>query len=96
MLSVHPEGVVLQVRAQPGSRREGVLGVHGDRLKVAVHAAPEKGKANAALVDVLADAFGVKRNQIALLTGETSQDKAFLIKGMKLDTALERLNKHLQ
>jgi uncharacterized protein (TIGR00251 family) len=91
MLKAHPQGVVLLVRAQPGSRREGVLGVHGDRLKTAVHAAPEKGKANGALIEVLAKALGVKRNQISLLTGETSQDKSFLINGLQLDTAQARI-----
>lgn len=84
MLKEHPQGVILQVRAQPGARKEGVLGTHAGRLKVAVHAAPEKGKANAALVEVLAEALGVKRNQIQLLCGETHQDKAFLFANVSL------------
>jgi hypothetical protein len=82
MLKAHPQGSILLVRAQPGSRKQGILGLHGDRLKIAVHAAPNRGKANSALIDVLAAALNVKRNQITLLQGETSQQKAFLIAGL--------------
>jgi uncharacterized protein (TIGR00251 family) len=79
MLQTHPDGVLLLVRAQPGARKAGVQGVHAGRLKVAVHAAAEKGKANDALVEVLADALGIKRSQVQLVRGSTSQDKVFLI-----------------
>lgn len=91
MVKVHPQGAVLLVRAQPGSRKEGVLGTHADRLKVAVHAAPEKGKANVAVVEVLAEALGVRRSQIRLISGETSQDKAFLVTGLRPDELLTRI-----
>lgn len=84
------------VRAQPGSRKEGVLGQHGDRLKVAVHAAAEKGKANLALTEVLAEALGVKRRQLSLLSGETSQEKVFLVTGVRVEELKQRLAAYLQ
>ncbi len=96
MLKAHPEGVVVLVRAQPGSRKEGVLGQHGDRLKVAVHAAAEKGKANLALTEVLAEALGVKRRQLSLLSGETSQEKVFLVTGVRVEELKQRLAAYLQ
>jgi len=46
-------------------------------LRVAVSAAPEKDKANAAIRDVLADALGCKPSQVALLSGKTSREKLF-------------------
>src|SRR6266704_1433728 len=54
-------GVILPVHAQPGSRKNGITGIHAGRLKVAVTQAPEKGKANQALVKLLADLLDVKR-----------------------------------
>ena len=42
-----------------GARRSEVVGVHGGALKVAVQAPPDKGKANRAVVELLAEALGV-------------------------------------
>lgn len=81
-ITPHPEGCVLPVRAQPGARRNGVVGEHNGALKLAVTAAPERSKANKALIKLLCDVLNVKRSQIELLGGETSQDKRFLIRGM--------------
>ena len=85
-LQATPHGVILPVHAQPGARRNGITGVHAGRLKIAVTQAPEKGKANQALVAVLAQALSLKRSQISLLSGETSQHKRFLITGSDLAT----------
>jgi uncharacterized protein (TIGR00251 family) len=52
-----PAGCRLRILAQPGARRDGVVGVHGDRLKVAVRAPPEDGRANAALEELLSAAL---------------------------------------
>ena len=65
-LTPHAGGVVVPVLAQPGARKNAVLGERAGRLRVAVSAAPEKGKANAAVHDVLAEALGVKGSQISL------------------------------
>jgi uncharacterized protein (TIGR00251 family) len=82
-ITEHAEGCVLPVRAQPGARRNGVQGEQNGALKVAVTAPPEGGRANAALVEVLREALGVKRSQVALLSGQTSREKRFLIRGVK-------------
>jgi uncharacterized protein (TIGR00251 family) len=89
-ITEHAEGCVLPVRAQPGARRNGVQGEQNGALKVAVTAPPEDGRANAALVEVLREALGVKRSQIELVSGQTSREKKFLVRGMK-KAELERL-----
>jgi uncharacterized protein (TIGR00251 family) len=86
-----PEGVILQVHAQPGARKNAVTGVHAGRLKVAVTQAPEKGKANQALVKLLAELLDLKRSQVSLLAGETSQHKKFLIADVDLKTLRTRI-----
>ena len=85
-------GIILPVQAQPGARQNAVTGVHAGRLKVVVTQAPEKGKANQALIKILAQALGVKRSQIALLAGETSHHKKFLITGVDLAALHQRLS----
>jgi uncharacterized protein (TIGR00251 family) len=77
----HVEGSVLSVRAQPGARRNGIVGEVAGALKIAVTALPDKGKANQALIDVLQEALGVKSSQIELLSGFASRQKKFLIRG---------------
>jgi uncharacterized protein (TIGR00251 family) len=75
-----PEGCVLHVRAQPRARKEGIKGEHGGALKVAVTAPADCGRANQALIQVLAEALGLKRSQIELLSGQTSREKRVLIR----------------
>ncbi len=87
----HPEGSVLPVRAQPGARRPGVQGEQNGALKVAVSAPPEDGRANAALVETLRRALGLKRSQVELLAGHTSRDKRFLIRGVARPELEQRL-----
>jgi len=81
-LSDHADGVVLPVRAQPRARRNAIVGEHAGSLRVAVTAPPEDGRANAAVVELLAESLQVKRSQIELLSGATSRSKAFLLRGI--------------
>ena len=78
----HPEGVILPVRAQPGGRQNAIRGEQNGMLKVSVTQVAEKGKANKALVEVLAKGLGLKQSQIELIAGQTQSQKRFLIRGM--------------
>jgi uncharacterized protein (TIGR00251 family) len=90
-LADHAEGCVLPVRAQPGARRPGVQGEQNGALRVAVAAPPEDGRANRALAEALRAALGLKRSQVALLSGQTGRDKRFLIRGLTRDELGRRL-----
>ena len=90
-LEPHAEGVVLPVRAQPGAKKNGITGEHDGALKVSVTQAPEKGKANKALVEVLAKALGLKKSQVSLLSGETSGRKKFLLSNVEVEEVRDRL-----
>lgn len=92
-IAEHPEGCILPVRAQPGARREGILGEQGGFLRVAVNAPAEDGRANKALIEVLREALDLKRSQVELVSGATSRTKRFFIRGLsraELQTRLER------
>lgn len=84
-------GVDLPVRAQPGSRRNGITGIHDGRLKVAVTQVAEKGKANAAIVEVLATALGLRSSQISLVSGDTHPQKRFRITGISAEELATRI-----
>lgn len=70
------DGVRLRLRVKPGGRKNALIGVHAGALKVSVTAAPEKGKANKAVIELLADRLGLAPSSIELLAGAGSQDKS--------------------
>jgi hypothetical protein len=90
-----PGGSRLRLRVKPGARRSEILGPHGGALKLAVAVAPERGKANQAVVRLLAEALGLPLSSIEILSGETSQDKAVLIALAPAEVAarLERIGR---
>ena len=92
-LEPHAEGVVLPVRAQPGAKRNEIRGEQDGMLKVSVTQIAEKGKANKALVEVLAKGLGLRRSQFVLLSGETSSHKRFLVRGVTREQLAEVIRK---
>ena len=86
-----PEGVVLPVQARPGAKKNEVRGEQAGALKVFVTQAPEKGKANKVIIEVLAKSLKLKKSQIELISGETSHLKKFLITDATLDELAEKV-----
>ena len=83
--------VTLKVRASPGASRDRIVGVLGDALKIAVSAAPEKGRANKRILRLLADALGLAPRDLAVVGGEASRDKRVRIAGLSSAELCERL-----
>ena len=81
MLTPTPTGFLVDVVAAPRSSRAGVEWLDGEILKVKVRAAPVDGKANIELIETLADAFGVKKRDVSLVSGATAKHKRFAIAG---------------
>ena len=81
----HAEGATFYVRAQPGGRKNAIRGTHDGALKVSVTAAPENGKANEAIVDLLCETLGLRRSRLALLSGQTDRRKRFLVRDVTVD-----------
>ena len=71
----------LELHVQPGAKRTEVTGMHGERIKIRLAAPPTEGRANAALIEFLAEAFGVARRDVTILSGMKSRDKRVLIEG---------------
>ena len=82
-------GVEFAVKASPGSRKNEIRGVVDGALKISVTAVAEKGKANAAIIKLLAKELGVAKSQIELVSGATGSRKKFLVQRVPLN-ALEK------
>ena len=83
-LEERENGVVLPVKAHPGARRNEIRGIQNGMLRVSVTQAPEKGKANKAILALLAKELSLKKSQIELISGETSSQKRFLISSISV------------
>jgi uncharacterized protein len=73
--------VILEVHVQPGASRSAFAGMHGDRVKIRLAAPPLEGKANAALIEFLADHYGVPRRNVVIVSGIKSRRKRIRIEG---------------
>jgi uncharacterized protein (TIGR00251 family) len=87
--------VVLRVVAHPGAGRTSVVGKHGDALRVRVGAPPVGGRANEALVALVAEIFGVTRDRVEITGGESSRSKRVKVLGVGPDEARRHLEEAL-
>lgn len=85
------EGVDIPVKARPGAKRDEVLGERDGSLRLAVAATPEDGKANLALVKLLAGLLEISKSQVSLVRGASSRDKVFRVSGISRSTVAARL-----
>ncbi len=75
-------GAVLEVLVQPRASRTRVVGEHDGRLKVQLAAPPVEGEANQALVELLADALGVRKADVVIQRGDTGRRKTVRVAGV--------------
>lgn len=90
------DGVILHLRVTPNAGRDAIEGAETRDdgavvLRVRVKAVPDKGKANAAVIALLAKALGVAKSSITLTSGDTSRFKTLAISG-DMDLLITRLN----
>lgn len=90
-----PPSCRLLIRAQPRAPRDDIAGMRGDAVVVKVTAAPVKGAANEAILDLLAKRLGLRRSQVRLVTGARARQKTIQIDGLARDEALQRLGVRL-
>ena len=86
----HPDGVAVDLWVVPGASRSGVMGMHGDRVKVRVGVPAQAGKANEAVAAIVAAKLGVA--SVALETGRSSRAKRVVAAGISVAEAVSRLS----
>ncbi len=79
------EGCTFRVRVSPRSRRDEVVGLHGDALKIRLTAPPVRGKANRALREFLAGQLGIPPSAVEILAGHTSRQKRVRVVGVSVE-----------
>jgi len=72
----------LRLKVTPSASRDAVVGWQGDVLRVHVRAPAQRGKANDALLRLLAAALGVERRRLRIVRGETSRQKVVSVDGL--------------
>jgi len=74
----------IPVKVQPRARRNEVVGFQGDTLRVRVTAPPDRGRANQAVVELLAESLGIAKREVALVRGAASREKLVAVEGLAL------------
>jgi uncharacterized protein (TIGR00251 family) len=83
----------LRLRVSPGAARTELAGRHGDGWKVRVSAPPERGRANDAVVGLLAERLGLPRTAVSVVAGDASRDKIVELRGLDSAEAERRLGR---
>jgi uncharacterized protein len=89
---------LLELHIQPGAKSTGVVGEHGDRLKLKISAPPVDNKANAFLLDWVASQLGMPKSAISLVRGAASRQKTVSVSGantLKLLSQIRQLTASL-
>lgn len=84
-------GVRLHLLIQARASRNELAGLHGDRLRIRLAAAPVDGAANEALIRFLAERLNVARSTISITAGLSGRRKTLLLQGVTADQARQRL-----
>ena len=85
-----PGGVTLAVRVTPHARKNEIVGLVGEAIKVKLAAPPVEGAANAALCAFLAEQLGVRKSAVTLVAGQTSRHKVVRVDGVTVDEVQAR------
>lgn len=75
-------GVTFAIKLIPRAKRDEIVGIENDALKIRLNAPPVEGRANEALLKFLAQTLNVPRANIEILRGETSRHKVVRVRGV--------------
>ena len=79
--TIGADGLYLRIHAQPGARKVGLRGLHGDAIKVAVREVAESGKANKAIIALVAKALGLAKGAVTVVSGHSARSKRLYLAG---------------
>jgi uncharacterized protein len=81
----------LKLRVVPGAGQSEIVGRYGEAWKVRIGAAPERGRANAELLDVLSKRLGVRVAELSIVAGHSARDKVVELRGLSAVEATTRM-----
>lgn len=83
----------VRLRVSAGARRNELAGRHGEAWKVRVSAAPERGRANEAVLDLLAEKLELPRRSLSIVSGHGAREKVVLMEGIDRPESERRLER---
>ena len=86
-----PDHITINVRIVPKSAKQEIAGIYNERVKIKIGSAPEGGKANKELIELLSKKIGIAKSSIEIVSGELSQNKTIRIKGITSDYFLSKV-----
>jgi uncharacterized protein (TIGR00251 family) len=87
----HKNGIILKLIIKPGSRKNEIIGVFNDRLKIKIKSAPHEGKANKELIKFLAQILEIPKSLITIIKGEFLGEKDVLIESTEINDIFDRV-----
>jgi uncharacterized protein (TIGR00251 family) len=86
-----PTGATFQIKVHPRAKKNAIIGVHGDALKLALTSPPVEGRANEACVAFLAEVLKVPRSSVTIAAGESNRNKIIRVVGFSVEQLRKRL-----
>lgn len=90
--SEDPTGVLLRLHCLPNAPKTQIVGIHGESLKLKIHAPPVDGKANLEIIRFFAEELGLPKNRLDILSGEKSKGKSLRIQGLSWNEIKAKLS----
>jgi uncharacterized protein len=85
-------GVTFAIKVQPRAKKNGIVGILGDVLKVSLTAPPVDNKANEACIEFFAKLLKVSRSSVTIAAGQTSRNKVIRVVGLPAKEVESRLS----
>jgi uncharacterized protein (TIGR00251 family) len=87
------KGIRLKIKVEPRSSRKGISGIVGDTVKIKVHAPPVEGAANNEIIEILSQAFQIKKTAIKIITGHYAREKIVELEGQEVEKKIRLCEK---
>jgi hypothetical protein len=78
------DGIIIEVKVDPRSSRNEIVGACDKIIRIKLTAPPVGGAANAMLIELLAEKFGIRKSDIIIMKGESSRHKLIKLRGVNL------------
>jgi len=78
------DGIIIEVKVDPRSSRNEIVGAVDKIIRIKLTAPPVGGAANALLIELLAEKFGIRKSDISIMKGESSRHKLIKLRGVNL------------
>lgn len=94
--SLKNNGLHLHLHIQPRASRTAIVGLHGDRLKIALHSPPVDGKANAELQQFMAKTLKVSKSSVQIISGDSSKQKELFIQTDDTEAIIQKIQEIIE